>query len=416
MSQNLAGHQITRLVVESPDGERRQSLAPQSGLIAFYENVTDSSVHLEVDIQDTFGFLHQIPIRAGSKLYVTITHPSGEFRYEEFPLIISDIRGQVDSPKREQYTLICETAGAFNNHMVRVSRKYKGKISNSIKKILKQELLVSDDRIVEVEDSANEYDFMGNYRKPLFTCTWLCSKARTGSSSLTTGSAGFLFYETMDGYNFRAIDTILSNTEDVPFFFYSQTMDGMDPANSFRMTAPPRWESSHDLLNKLRRGAYKSANMYFDINTRSVTEHLYDYRKTVKENMISISNDEANIPENYIDRPSRRMLSILDAGCIADKGDLTSPQDQPFYQSQAAARYSSLFSQSLEITVPMNLSLRAGQMVQCEVPKINTQKADLGKSPSSGFYMIRSLSHKFSGADADVTALSLVRDSYRELS
>lgn len=415
MSQYLAGHKITRLVVESPDGERRQSIAPQSGLIAFYENVTDSSVHLEVDVQDTYGFLHQLPIRSGSKLYISITHPSGEFRYEEVPLIITDIRGQVNSSKKEQYTLVCETAGSLENHLTRVSRKYKGKISNSITKILKQELLIPDDRIVMVEETANEYDFMGNYRKPLFTCTWLCGKSRTGNSSLTSGSAGFLFYETVDGYNFRAIDTILSQTENVPYFFYSQKMDGLDSANSFRMTSPPKWRSSHDLLNKLRRGAYKSANMYFDINTRGVTEHLYDYRKTVEDNMISISNDEANIPENYVDRPSRRMLSILDAGCIADKGDLTSPQDQPFYQSQAAARYSSLFSQSLDITVPMNLTLRAGQVVQCEVPKINTQKADLGKNPSSGFYMIKSLSHKFSGADADVTALSLVRDSYREL-
>lgn len=413
MSSFLRGHKIVDLVVESPDGKINLDLRLQKGLISFYEDVTDSSVHLEVDIQDTYGFLNELPIRSGSKLYITIEHSSGEFRYREVPFIISDIKGLVSASKKEMYTLVCETQGSFDNHLTRVYKKYKGKISNSVRTILTTDLGISQDRIFKIDETVNEYDFLGNYRKPLFAITWLCPKSRIGKSSFTEGSAGFLFYETQDGYNFRSIDNIFSETEDAPYFFYSESSDGLDPANSFRMNGIPKWNTSHDLLQKLRRGAYKSSNAYFDINTRRFVEHEYDFRRTVDNNMISISNDEANIPENFVDRPSRRMLSILDQGTLSTKGDLSVPQDQPFYQSQAAARYSALFSQSLNITVPMNLSLRAGQVVKCEIPKLNNEKL-YGKNPSSGYYMIKSLSHKF-GAQGDITALSLVRDSYSEL-
>jgi hypothetical protein len=62
----------------------------------------------------------------------------------------------------------------------------------------------------------------------------------------------------------------------------------------------------------------------------------------------------------------------------------------------------------------MNLSLRDGGVVYCKFPKINMEASDYGTNPSSGFYMIKALSHKFS-SQGDFTGLKLVRDSYAEL-
>ena len=108
------------------------------------------------------------------------------------------------------------------------------------------------------------------------------------------------------------------------------------------------------------------------------------------------------------------MFCLTDSGVLSPKGDLDTPQKQAYYKSQSVARYASLFSQQVNITVPMNLELAAGDVIYCKFPKINMDKSDYGTDPSSGFYMIKSLSHKFS-SDGDYTGMNLVRDSYSTL-
>ena len=92
--------------------------------------------------------------------------------------------------------------------------------------------------------------------------------------------------------------------------------------------------------------------------------------------------------------------------------DAETPQDQANFQAQSSARYSALFSQMLNISVPMNLSLRAGQVIFCEFPKLNIEKETRkGVNPASGLYMIARLAHEF--GDKSYTGLTLVRDSFQ---
>ena len=92
--------------------------------------------------------------------------------------------------------------------------------------------------------------------------------------------------------------------------------------------------------------------------------------------------------------------------------NILTPQDQAKYQAQASARYSTLFSQTLDITVPMNLSLRVGQLLKVEFPSINTDNKSNKTSPENGNYLIARLSHEFGNPDGDYTGLTLVRDSF----
>ena len=60
----------------------------------------------------------------------------------------------------------------------------------------------------------------------------------------------------------------------------------------------------------------------------------------------------------------------------------------------------------------MNLSLRAGQVIFCEFPKLNIEKPTRkGVNPASGLYMIARLAHEF--GDKSYTGLTLVRDSFQ---
>jgi len=86
-------------------------------------------------------------------------------------------------------------------------------------------------------------------------------------------------------------------------------------------------------------------------------------------------------------------------------------EESYFRQAQSTTRYSSLFSQVTKIIVPINLKLRAGEVIYLKLPEINTTRTT---GPQSGLYMISKLCHQF-GGDKDYTGLELVRDSYQEL-
>ena len=44
--------------------------------------------------------------------------------------------------------------------------------------------------------------------------------------------------------------------------------------------------------------------------------------------------------------------------------------DQFLFQAQSSTRYSSLFSQTIDITVPLNLEMRAGMMIYLKLPEL----------------------------------------------
>ena len=100
-----------------------------------------------------------------------------------------------------------------------------------------------------------------------------------------------------------------------------------------------------------------------------------------------------------------------------DKGtytnDLTTPQEHVLYEAKRQSRYAALFSQTLVITVPMNVQLSAGSVVKVKFPRINIDKSN-SNNPASGYYMIKSLSHQL-GSQGDFTGLKLVRDAYSKL-
>ena len=239
----------------------------------------------------------------------------------------------------------------------------------------------------------------------------MCRKAIPTTGSFEEGNggtAGYLFFETQDGYNFRSIDLIFQSEATLTYTM-TPFKEGLDVSNNFKLASPPDMRESHDIIKKLRSGAFSSSNWYYDVITRKV--HFYNYRNGDSQ----LGNDEEPVPTNYKEPYSRIILGTIDQGTTmmdADGVEVSTPQDQTRYQAQASARYAALFAQILDITVPMNLSLRAGQVINVEFPDLNTGKPEDKNSPESGKYMIAKLSHEFGNPKGDFTGLSLVRDSF----
>ena len=76
-------------------------------------------------------------------------------------------------------------------------------------------------------------------------------------------------------------------------------------------------------------------------------------------------------------------------------------------------RYDLLHSQLVEIVVPCNVQLRAGDVIECNFEKITQDEKAGGmyNEHTSGKYLILHLCHSFD-ATRSFTSLTLVRDAY----
>ena len=95
-----------------------------------------------------------------------------------------------------------------------------------------------------------------------------------------------------------------------------------------------------------------------------------------------------------------------------DSIDLTSGRDNAD-MARSFSRYNLLFTQALNINVPLNASLRAGDIVKVILPNVasNTNTRVEIDEEASGYYLIKNLRHHFEKGKA-TTSMTVIRDSY----
>ena len=410
-------HKVTKFDVAGDVGEGEEKSEPTSLLgqilfIKYYEAVGNMLV-VEITCVDTHGFLDKLPIRSGMTVELSINHASrGEeegtepFSFTQDKnneLIIVNISNNIKQNKRELFTLTCVTKTSLSNHTTRVMKRYDNKLSDSVKSILTDVLKVAVDRLM-VEPTDNSYSFCGNFVRPMNLINKLASKSlkSEGKEDPSSGFVGFFFHESeLRGYIFESIKTCLEKETEFPKYKQMGFKDTMN-ADPFTFSNTPMFKENHDLIKKLRMGQYKASNTVYNIMTRTVDFNEYDSKTT------------GDVASTVDESPSRRLLSVLDLGSTSAEGDKLKKLSEAvtWRQSHAAARYQSLYSQLVDVTIPMNLKLEVGMTLEFEFPDINTGEQTGASTPSSGKYLIVKLAHEFGNPQGDFTGLTIVRQSY----
>ena len=110
---------------------------------------------------------------------------------------------------------------------------------------------------------------------------------------------------------------------------------------------------------------------------------------------------------------TRTHFDVLDIGTYSPKIDGPDNNDPTQWQAQSTMRYNILFSQVVNMQVPCNLNLRAGDTINCNFEIVTQDSKDQGSDDpvQSGKYLIIDLCHHFNPTRS-MTSMTLVRDSY----
>jgi hypothetical protein len=438
--QSYLNYKIKQFLIESYDGSSVIDVTQCVSSIQYFEDLFSPSIFISVLLVDTEGLLTRLTnknkamqpgLKGGERVSLEIEQPATKqsIKLDETKntYYIYKVYASTTESTRESLVVELCPSEVFQNETSRVIRKYKGNIGNNVSSILKDVLKTTNYKTNNIEKTSNEYTFYGNIKRPFTVLTWLCPKSipTKSESKPEAGTAGFLFYQNKDGFNFKSVDSLMSgfelNTSNkrkiFKYVYKGRTDNPADSNSNFKILSVPVFEKNVNIMENLRIGMYASRNYFFDVNDRK----FHEYKYTLKESYKLMSNaSKANVsppvPLKLDENPSRLMVRILDnfnSDPANDSNPAINKDNSSLYQAASLARYNLIFSQKLNITVPLNLNLTVGDVIELDfgtITKFDSEKGTKDRQ-KSGYYLIKELSHLFE-QNQGYTGLKLIRDSY----
>ena len=440
---------IREFEIFQTDGGESIDASPAVTDIRYYENVLSPTVTLSAVITETGesdkksfgnkGMLDGLPIRGGNASHIVIEdHEGHKLKFKtNNKLYVNRVRNVLPGTQKDVYVLDFTSRERLANEQCRVVKRYNGKISDNVKEILTKatsaEVGIKTKKDIDADETAINYNFIGNDRKPFYVCTWLASKSIPAEAGNVGGAAGYLFYETYDGYKFKAIDSLLGQKGKGNYIF-SNTADNPKSGEYDGKILNYTLNRDIDLQKNLSLGAYSNRTLFFDFYAFNYKVRPFSVDgsggSSAKEGagskgkLVTGGKDEINYVADEFRTPTSRLMNrVLDVGTLPSGKDIDEQlktwKDSPFdptYDStqtmvQSVMRYNQLFSIKINIKIAGDFSLRAGDMIYCEFPELTTDPNTPVNKKSGGLYMISSLCHHITPRETDTT-LTLVRDTF----
>ena len=402
----------------------------------YYESIVSNTFTATATVVDTgykgstrsespdSGVIDGLPIRGDEECEISVEDANGNTLTWPYGVHVNRVRNSMDMTQKDVFFLDLWSKEAVDNQLTRVMKRYEGKISDHVrdilKNVLKTKMPLDIDETISTSGSANnDFNFLGDDRRPFYTCTWLARKAVPAEAGEPGKAAGFLFWQTEQKYHFKSID-VLFTQEPVKKYIYhdiEEIPEGYDDnIQSFQVV------SDVDMDQNMNLGMYHNRSIFFDfarMNYIVVGFNGPAQRPGLELGGIDEKFTGEVISDKVKDTPSRLMHHILDVGAQNDgtgdeqldnwRADANKPNyDAIERQAKANMRYSELFTIRFNITIPGDFTLHAGDLVYVNYPLLSQ---DTSNPESGGIYMIANLCHRMTSSDT-FTSLTLVRDAF----
>ena len=335
--------------------------------------------------------------------------------------------------KENRKSLVSVTLGSkesIMNYKTTVNYRLDGRISDHITRILTETLKVDGKKKLDIEQTSNNLNHIGNNMRPFATILQLARKGIPQTSNAEGNTAGFFFFETSEGYKFKSVEGLLSPVgKDYKSLVHNETPDGRGS------TVPPEYGGkileynvttpSGSVQSKLQIGTYATRTIMFD--------PFNCYYEVINPNVLGGMGAESNLQKAGKNLPkynkefnqeginqdySRTQYMLIDTGTLPTGGtqeQIGKSEEKNFdpknILNQSVMRYNQFFSTKVEITITGDFSLHAGDYIFVDAPETSTKDTKIMDKQFGGFYVIAKLCHYISLRSGGYTKLTLCRDS-----
>jgi hypothetical protein len=287
-----------------------------------------------------------------------------------------------------------------------ISKSYKGlTIDTMVKDILNNKLKVSPDKMANgiFTPSQGSFDFIIPRMQPLEAIEWLVPRAYNNNQNL------FLFFENRDGFNFTSYENLLSFN---PYATYTRSVK-ITPEPDKNLTGYTfiNVVEDFDIIKAIRNGTFCSSLNVLDLVNRSYNSFIFDSTQIPSSGLLNQS-----IPTNALQNRLGQSLytakeSMLKFVASSDSDPTFNPANIKNWLPQTATRLGQINAFKAVISIPGDVLIKAGSIVNLVIPKMVVQDSTTPNDPMrTGKYLVSGLHHIFA-QDIYTTVLELLSDS-----
>ena len=460
--------QVKKVVLTDTKGKQHfltgQNPEAQINGIRIYESIELNTIAAELEIVDTaINLIGSLPIVGTETVEIEMVAPNISQTVYKWKFVVYGVRNRVVSKNIQIYVLDLFSPEALRNETLRVGKAIEGFGNEIVSQILNGYLETK--KTLSSETCKYKFKQIPSLKRPFDVITSMLPEcvsssiktppassssaskssgsssagggkteaATANSAKVISGSAGYMFFETYDGYVFKSIDALIKENQNKhPQYVYGMTQtEGSDAQKNSYLILNYGFGSQENMLQKMRYGVYSSMISFFNPSNLNYEEYFFDLSKEYPK-MVHLGKDE-DIPSNIkklSQYPSRIMCQFYDhetfhtGTTIADpqiaqgQGGTQYPDFRKQWMAQSISRSMILNNQVLNITIPINFSIRAGDKLNVKLPNTavsSEREKEKYDKKNSGLYLVKKISYDIT-RDTDkgliaVCNVELIRDN-----
>ena len=412
------------LLISNKDGDINLNTAISE--LKYFESIREATVRMSILYNDSGGsvkgksVLEGLPLVGTEKAQIKLKDLNDNKL--NLNLYVTSVDPILEDAKKTVVSLQLASKEYIRNQLVRVNKRFDGKLSDHITEILTNQSFIGTDKTLDIEETQNNYNFFGNNKKAFYTCTWLAKKGVPNTSS-PGKTAGYFFYETSKGFNFKSIDKLIEQKAKRKLIFNETPDDkGANIPQGYDGTILElQSDNTINVQSKLESGTYSTRVVLFDpfncqyqVIEKNVNQTESDLKLAGKE--LPKLNEEYN---EAVGRFTRTTYMLIDKGSLpsgSTENQINKSKEPNFdpenILNQSIMRYNQLFTIKKTVTIPGDFSLNAGDTIFIDIPEAGRDKKNQKPNhETGGLYIISDLCHYIT-PDRCLTKLNLIRDSY----
>jgi hypothetical protein len=314
--------------------------------------------------------------------------------------------------KNIMYQLHFIAIEAISDLNVKLSKGYDGKISDIVKKILKEEDNLSTTKNINVEETGNKTKYVSNFWSPIRNINFLLEKAQT-----TDGNPTYTFFQNRAGFNFVSLD-LLNGSNITQSFSVNNSNDSVTPSGGskrnfdidYKRITEMNVDTTYDYMDRVRSGAYGSTLLYMDLTTKKYYNKKFSifdkWDKGGRLNQFPIASNNL-----YATYRGAMFADNIELGLFTDWDDVSNIQ----IRQNRISRLKQAESYKIEILVPGRTDYTVGQVVsikkfKSEPIKTKDATADILDNLISGNYLVSAIHHSINRQKHECR-MELIKDS-----
>jgi hypothetical protein len=364
-----------------------------------FEDIRGGASTLDLSLYDAHGFIVQMNLNGGETINISFT--SVDEDGQNFPNYVKSFRvidiAEVDAPNGKSSLLgfKCVSEVIYNNSMRTISKSFKNlTVDEMIRQLMTDNLGVVENLLLERTKHTR------NYIVPFISPFSAINYLLTECTSALNGTADFMFYENIDGWNLRSFEDMrqgeylpkthkLINTPSQYKTYNFNNIGGYAITKHFSV-----WSDSVDGYN--------------DINLTIVDPYNKTY-STKSHNIDTYRQNITNVNGVYTPKPKS---SLPITGARATEHFTFFPTIKDMETQRVSRNFDSFCSDGkvVDISIPANVAIKSGDVVYVDILN-NDNKIN---AKLTGKYIVKSLRHQISRSTM-YTHLQVIKDSEQEI-